>query len=63
MEEFLCRLNMFSAFGAELDLKWTSVAFPQDVLAAITLVEVDLEMKELQPAQGVTWGFLSAQWP
>lgn len=41
---------MSSAFGEKLNLTWTSAAFLHHVLAAITFVEVGIDMVELQPA-------------
>ena len=64
-------INVSSAFGENLNLTWTSAAFPQSVPAAITLVEVGLDMVELQPAvflqairtSSLPVGLLSTQWP
>ena len=57
-EAFLYRLCVFNAFGrrAGFDI-YASHLFPQGVLAAITLVEVALEMQELEEEMGVRWHF------
>lgn len=50
VEEHLYILNVSSAFGEKLNLTWTSAPFLQYVLAAITFVDVGIDMVELQPA-------------
>ena len=71
VEEHLYVFNVSSAFGEKLNLTSTSAAFPQRVLAAITLVKAGLDMVELQPAvflqairtSSLPVGLLSTQWP
>ena len=71
VEEHLYILNVSSAFGEKLNLTSTSAAFPQRVLAAITLVKAGLDMVELQPAvflqvigtSSLPVGLLFTQWP
>ena len=63
MWEHPCVDRVSDIFGEKAGFAMNaSHIFPQDVLAAVTLIRVYLVLEDLKPVQGVRRDFLSALW-